>query len=328
MKPGVRILLGIGAGLIWLVLVLGGMATAMMEAGEPAALLLSPTPTWTPVPTQLPGQPTFTPSPTALPTETATFQPPTSCPPPEGWIAVAVLSGDSLEGLAARYGTSVEAIQVGNCLVVSSVSPGSLVYLPPLPPTATATATVTHTPTPPPATAAPTSRPCGAPRGWVQYRVRAGDTLYGLSRLLGVSVPQLQEANCLGNSTTIRAGTFLWVPFIPPTRTPSATPVPPTAPPPTWTSPPPATDTEVPPTRTTIPSPTNTDVPPSLTPEPRPSDTAVPPSLTPEPQPSDTAVPPSLTPETQPVASETPGPVATEPQTFEQLDPDQPDRLT
>lgn len=270
MKPGFQIVLGILSGLLFSLIVLGGLATALMESAEPLSLLATPSPTWTRVPTQLPGLPTFTPSLTVLPSPSATLQPPTSCPPPAEWVAVTVLAGDSVVSLAERYGTTVEAVQAGNCLVVSSLTPGSVIYLPPLLPTATTTSSATAQPRP----ATATTRPCGAPTGWVQYRVQAGDTLYALSRVLGVSVAQLQQANCLGLSTTIRAGSYLWVPFLPPTRTPAPTAIPATAAPPT----------QEPPTRTTIPSPSFTAIPPT--------DTAPPPSDTPV-TPEATAIPPS-----------------------------------
>lgn len=284
MKPGFQIVLGILSGLLFSLMVLGGLATALMESAEPLSLLNTPSPTWTRVSTQLPGLPTFTPSPTMLPSPSATLQPPTSCPPPAGWAAVTVLAGDSVVSLAERYGTTVEAVQAGNCLVVSSLTPGSVIYLPPLPPTATTTSSATAQPRP----ATATTRPCGAPTGWVQYRVQVGDTLYALSRVLGVSVAQLQQANCLGLSTTIRAGSYLWVPFLPPTRTPAATTaIPATAAPPT----------QEPPTRTTIPSPSFTAIPPTVTALP-PSDTPVTPEATaipptePVPSPADTTTPP------------------------------------
>ncbi len=109
---------------------------------------------------------------------------------------------------------------------------------------------------------APTTAMCGAPAGWVQYVVRQGDTLSGLSRALGVSVAQLQTANCMGNSTQLYAGTVIYVPFYPPVNTvkPTNTAVPPTK------TPVPPTKTSVPPTDTT--GPTATSVPASSTPVP------------------------------------------------------------
>ena len=61
----------------------------------------------------------------------------------------------------------------------------------------------------------------------MRYLIQPGDNLHRLSLLLGVSIPQLMNANCL-TSTQILAGSYLWVPFLPP-------PPPPTMAPPTLT---------------------------------------------------------------------------------------------
>jgi LysM repeat protein len=61
---------------------------------------------------------------------------------------------------------------------------------------------------------------CGPPPGWVYYTVQAGDTLFRLSQIFGVSVWQLQFANCLGSSTTIQVGQLLFVPYWYPIHTP------------------------------------------------------------------------------------------------------------
>jgi LysM repeat protein len=104
----------------------------------------------------------------------------------------------------------------------------------PLPPTPTANPTRTpteeqisimpsQTPTP---TATNTKRPrsmvpkanisCGPPSSWVLYTIRRGDTLTRIGQAYGVSVGQLQSANCLGNSTSIQAGKLLYVPNVAP----------------------------------------------------------------------------------------------------------------
>ena len=66
-----------------------------------------------------------------------------------------------------------------------------IIYLPPIP---------THTPV-----------PCGRPKSWVIYIVQQGDTLYRLSRTYGVTVLQLQKANCISGSL-IHIGQPLFVP--------------------------------------------------------------------------------------------------------------------
>jgi LysM repeat protein len=120
----------------------------------------------------------------------------------------------------------------------------------------------TDSPTEPKPTKTPTPdiQSCGPPSGWVQYTVVAGDNLYRLGIAFGVSVSDLQWANCIGSSTTIRAGSNLWVPNRPtntsdvtntitPTKTSTNTPLPPTntsTPTNTATSTPTPTDTSTP----------------------------------------------------------------------------------
>jgi len=67
---------------------------------------------------------------------------------------------------------------------------------------------------------------CSRPANWVPYIIQPGDTLSKLSQLLGVSISQLQIANCMGSSTTLYSGRVLYVPFLPPTLTPGWTATP------------------------------------------------------------------------------------------------------
>ena len=119
---------------------------------------------------------------------------------------------------------------------------------------------------------------CIAPPGWVVYVVKPTDSLVRLSLIYGVTVAQLQRANCLGDRVLVYPGDELFVPG--PTATPrmSATPtvtatrtaapyIPPLA---TATNPPAppapaATHTSVPPTQppaTPTSVPTITEIPP------------------------------------------------------------------
>ncbi len=211
-----QILLGLGIGLFSLLITLGGIALSLTEGNVTAPTrppLLTETPTW-----QTSDLPPLSPT---SPPPTLTFTlppPPTACPPPAGWVAYIVQAGDTLENLATRYQVSVEMLGQTNCLLTASILPGTVLYVPPTP---------TRTPV-----------PCGPPRGWVTYIVQAGDTLYHLSQVYGVTVQQLQNANCLGSSTLIRTGQVLYVPPGP-TRTPvtTGTPTPTSTPTGTPTSP-------------------------------------------------------------------------------------------
>jgi hypothetical protein len=122
---------------------------------------------------------------------------------------------------------------------------------------------LTRTRVPPTSTAYPSATVCsGPPFGWSRYIVRFGDTLNSIAVANGVSIAQLQLANCMGSSITIYAGGALYVPHaatqvVVPTRTFTSAPAP---------------------TKTKRPAPSNTPKPPpSDTPVPLPSDTPVPP---------------------------------------------------
>jgi LysM repeat protein len=186
-------------------LVIGGISLALAESYVPVI----PTPTETQA--LMPVIDTFTPTTeviasftATLPTPTQTIPPPpTSCPPPAGWNAVLVQPGDTLAKLALLYKSTPEQLLVANCLFSSDLPTGSIVYVPPFP--------------------TPTTIPCGPPPGWVRYTVRPGNTLTSLSLAFGVTVTQLQFANCMpANQFGLAAGQVIWVPNVA-TRTPRAT---------------------------------------------------------------------------------------------------------
>ena len=190
-------------------LVIGGISLALAESYVP--VIPTPTETQALIPIINTFTPTsqmvefFTPTlPTpTLPTPTQTIPPPTTCPPPAGWIAVSVQPGDTLAALAARYRSTPEQLLVSNCLFSSNLPIGSIVYVP-------------YVPT-------QTSIPCGPPVGWIRYTVGPGINLTGLSQIFGVSIAQLQFANCLpSNQYNLATGQVIWVPNVV-TRTPRAT---------------------------------------------------------------------------------------------------------
>jgi LysM repeat protein len=187
--------------LVCFLLILGGFSLSLAE-GARSLILPSPYPTatlaslWSPSPTPLPFIPSPLPSPTLLPS-------PATCPPPAGWMPLAVQAGQTLAALAQQYHTSVQALMQANCLLTQTLVPGTVLYVPPVPTS--------------------TLPPCGPPRGWIPYTVQPGDTLYSLAKYYGVTVAQLQQANCLGASTLIVVGQVIYVPNLP-TRTPSPGP--------------------------------------------------------------------------------------------------------
>jgi LysM repeat protein len=213
----------LAAGLLFsffsITIVFGSASLSLAEG----SLLSTPLPTATLTPGLVMQTSAFippTPSPqvqsTQVPTPTFTSQPTaTSCPPPPGWEQYIVQSGDSLQNLAEQRQMTIEEIYVGNCLFSQELIPGTYLYVLPF------------TPVPEAPTSTSTPIPCGPPTGWFSYTVRDNDTLYLLHVYFGVSIYELQMANCLGNSTLIRTGDILYVPsypvFLP---TSSATPLP------------------------------------------------------------------------------------------------------
>jgi LysM repeat protein len=197
--------------------------------------------------------PSVTPFPqTATNTRTVTTSP-SECTPPQGWQPYFVLPSDTLEELAQDYGISASTLKTANCLQTDNLEPGSVLFVP------AEVATKTN----PSSTSTPVAPTCGPPTGWVQYTVVSGDNLYRLGIAFGVSVADLQWANCMGSSTIIRVGSKLWVPnrqtntpVLTNTNTPTKTPTP--TPSPTYTSSPTNTSTA---TDTATDTPTDTPTP-------------------------------------------------------------------
>jgi len=210
---------GLIIGIISLVLVVGGIALSLAETSTPK--LNTPTPL--PPPTQPLElfastatsfitiiEPTDISTYTPIPTEVIVLSSPTFCPAPVGWFQINVGANDTLYAIAERYKTTPDQLSAANCLANLNPPAGSLLYVPPVP-------TVT-------------AIPCGAPFGWVKkHVVQSGDNLFRIALSYGISYPQLQQANCMGSSTTIYAGQLLWVPNVPtltPAVPPSNTPLP------------------------------------------------------------------------------------------------------
>jgi len=198
---------GILLGIISVVVVLGGLALSLAEGGaaDSISTILPTENTLGEIVTSFPTLPLliFTDTPQSLDfTATASITPPptlTNCPPPAGWLPILTQSQDTLERLAQTYNTSIDSLRANNCLLSDQLIANSVLYVPPQP---------TLTPI-----------PCGAPLGWVNYTVIAGDTLYHISLLYRVTVPALRQANCL-NSDVIRAGQTLKVPNVPTSTAP------------------------------------------------------------------------------------------------------------
>jgi len=239
-------------------MVLGSIITALAERDRNDGLPPEPTTQATDTPLVTPSMsPTltrFSSAPNITQTDTPTLNPPSAtpipptvtktktaaitpsvCTPPHDWRPYFLKPNDTLEKLAQDYGISVGTLKTGNCLQTDRLEPGSVIFVP------TEIPTKTNPPSKPEPTKTPTPvvSTCGPPSGWTQYTVVSGDNLYRLGIAFGVSVADLQWANCMGSSTVIRVGSKLWVPNVQtntpeltntktplPTQTPSLTPSP------------------------------------------------------------------------------------------------------
>ena len=175
MKNLWQVLRSILIALASLGLLIGGLSLSLAEGN----MGITFTPTFTQTSTHLTTlPPTFTPTlqpfdtqvdtftpfpPTQTSTQTSTLPPtPINCPPPTGWLAYVIQSGDTLDNLAARYHISSAALKQANCLLTTELLPGAIIYVPPIP--------------------TQTRIPCGPPPSWITAIVQPGDSLYLLSQ--------------------------------------------------------------------------------------------------------------------------------------------------
>jgi murein DD-endopeptidase MepM/ murein hydrolase activator NlpD len=126
---------------------------------------------------------------------------------------IEVQQGDSLYGIAKRYGVSLSAlIDINGLANGASVKPGQRLLLPgrsyrpaAIPPAAPRNPPVASNP---PAEAPPIHK-----AGWEgRYTMKLGDSLYGIARRHGISVAELQRVNRIADPRKVRAGTVLAVP--------------------------------------------------------------------------------------------------------------------
>jgi len=140
-------------------------------------------------------------------------------PPPEERHRVR--RGDTLSAIARHYGVSIADLREANHLRGSVIHPGETLLIPRGP-----------APTAPPATSAATgsmvasvaetrpdidvqlperqARPASSRPG--THTVRSGDTLWGIARRYGVTVPVLASTNSLDPNAPLRAGARLTIP--------------------------------------------------------------------------------------------------------------------
>jgi murein DD-endopeptidase MepM/ murein hydrolase activator NlpD len=129
---------------------------------------------------------------------------------------IQVQQGDTLYGIAKRYGVSISAlIEVNGLAHGSTIKPGQQLVLPagviaakPVPEQPAGRAPLARTPSAPPPATAPI-----ATAGWEgRHTLKAGESLYSIARQHGVALAELQRVNGITEPTRVRAGTVLFVP--------------------------------------------------------------------------------------------------------------------
>lgn len=193
----------------------------------------------------------------------------TLCGPPQWWVRYQVRPGDTLGGLAATRGTTIDEILRANCRETMDLQAGQSIFLPPGAPAGGGVfipqPSLTPLPTPAPAaTSAPLPTSPGGP-------------------------PPVQPS-----STPV---------IVPPSPTKI---VPPTSAPPTFAPPTSAPPTFVPPTSPPPTSPPPTSPPPTSPPPTSPPPTSPPPTSPPPTSPPPTSPPPTSPPPTEPPPTEPP----------------------
>lgn len=166
-------------------------SAALQPSSTPFLVVGNATPT--PTSPLLQSQPQETATQTPFPASTSAVD----CSYPTDWQPAIVGQADTIDSLAARFGTTAEILLTGNCLQDANLEVGQTIFVPP------ATETSNE------------ETACGPPSDWVAYTVRAGENLFRVGLRYGKSVEEMLEANCL-TSTNITSGQTLFVPPITP----------------------------------------------------------------------------------------------------------------
>jgi membrane-bound lytic murein transglycosylase D len=138
-------------------------------------------------------------------------------PPPD--VRHRVRSGESLSGIARKHGVSIESLRARNGLRGSVIHPGDTLLIPTAgsasagPVAEARQDIVAQLPERLPAAGRATA-PVGsaATSGARTYKVKPGDTLWGVARSHGVSVPALAGANGMTSKSQLVAGKRLQIP--------------------------------------------------------------------------------------------------------------------
>jgi membrane-bound lytic murein transglycosylase D len=130
-------------------------------------------------------------------------------PPPD--TRHRVRRGDNLTTISRKYGVPVETLREANNLRGSTIHPGETLVIPGVPATGAEAAATRAEARPDIAAQLPERQPAAASKPRV-YTVKRGDTLWGIARKHGVTVPALASANGLSADSPLTAGARLEIP--------------------------------------------------------------------------------------------------------------------
>jgi LysM repeat protein len=137
----------------------------------------------------------------AAPADAETTEAEGTCPVPDGWVQATVEKDMKLKDIAEIIGSKARVIKEGNCLPNYKVTPGQMIWVPPLrnPSEKDAKTTVT------------VDTNCPYPENWVQMTVQKDQKLRDIAHKIGVQPREIKGANCLPD-TKVQTGMILWVP--------------------------------------------------------------------------------------------------------------------